>query len=259
MHTHPFHLVSTSPWPLLASISSLMFTSGLVIWFTYSSLFYLFLGLFCLLLVLFFWFRDIISEATYFGSHTIRVQSGLRLGMCLFIVSEVFFFFGFFWAYLHSASSPAVEIGSLWPPKGLTSLSALGLPLLNTFLLLTSGATVTFSHTSLVRSKFLHAVTGLLFTLGLGFAFLIFQLQEFKLCSFCISDSVYGSCFFLLTGFHGFHVLLGTLFLLESYFRLILRHFNSSRHLNFTVAIWYWHFVDVVWLLLYVLCYFWGS
>lgn len=166
-----------------------------------------------------------------------RVQSGLRLGIVLFIVSEVFFFFGFFWAYVHSSCSPAVELGSLWPPKGLTSVSALGLPLLNTALLLSSAATVTFSHTSLVSSKFLAAVSGLLVTLGLGFAFLIFQLQEFKLCSFCISDSVYGSCFFLLTGFHGFHVLLGSLFLLESYFRLILMHFSPSRHLNFTFAI----------------------
>jgi len=174
------------------------------------------------------------------------VQSGLRLGMCLFIISEVSFFFAFFWAYMHRSLSPAVEIGSLWPPLGISSLDPFTIPLLNTFLLLSSGATVTWSHSSLVSASPFTSALALVLTIFLGFSFGFLQGIEYFYCSFTISDGVFGSCFFLATGFHGAHVLLGSLFLAICLFRLLYLHFTPSRHLGFEFAIWYWHFVDVV-------------
>jgi len=174
------------------------------------------------------------------------VQSGLRLGMCLFIISEVFFFFAFFWAYLHRSLSPAVEIGSLWPPLGINSLDPFSIPLLNTFLLLSSGATVTWSHSSLVCGHTSTSALALFFTIFMGLSFGILQSIEYFYCSFTISDGVFGSCFYLATGFHGAHVLLGSLFLAICLCRLLSLHFTPSRHLGFEFAIWYWHFVDVV-------------
>lgn len=196
-----------------------------------------------------------VIESTYRGFHSSRVQCGLRLGMSLFIASEVFFFLAFFWAYLHCSSSPNVELGSSWPPPGLTPLSAFHLPLLNTVVLLTSGASVTFSHASLKAGSFSTSALSLGITVLLGLFFTLAQGLEYFLCSFCISDSSYGSCFFLATGFHGFHVLLGSAFLAVCLLRLSASHFSTTRHLGFEFACWYWHFVDVVWILLYLIIY----
>ena len=187
-----------------------------------------------------------VRESTFLGFHTRRVQFGLRLGMVLFIFSEVFFFFSFFWAYLHRSLSPAVEIGSLWPPVGISCLDPFTIPLLNTFLLLSSGATITWSHSCLVSGLFSHCVFSLLITLFLGFSFRFLQCAEYFYCSFTISDSVFGSCFYLATGFHGAHVVLGSVFLAVCLLRLLFFHFTPTRHLGFVFAIWYWHFVDVV-------------
>jgi len=189
------------------------------------------------------------------GLHTLRVQSLLRLGMCLLIISEVFFFLGFFWAYLHCGLSPNVELGSSWPPLGVSPLSATGLPLLNTFILLTSGATVTCSHACLLHSQPFSATLYLGSTILLGIFFSFVQCYEYHACSFTIADSAYGSCFFLATGFHGLHVLLGTVFLTVMLFRVHSNHFSTTHHLGFVFSAWYWHFVDVVWVLLYLIIY----
>jgi len=255
---HPFHLVRLSPWPLLVSISSLLSAFGLLSFISLSVVFYLCLGISCLLLCVFSWCSNIVREATFLGCHSRVVQSSLRLGFFLFIVSEVFFFISFFWAYLHFALSPAVEIGRLWPPKGIISIDASGLPLLNTVLLLSSAVSVTASHHFLLVSSTVSCASHLILTLYLALDFLLVQASEFYACPFTIADSVFGSSFFLLTGFHGLHVFFGFLFLVVSLVRLKSGHFSRSRHLGFEFAIWYWHFVDVVWLLLFVAVYIFG-
>jgi len=256
---HPFHLVSSSPFPLLVSCSIILIVIGFLSWLhgVTSSLFYL--GLVNLILALVGWFSNIILEASYLGCHTARVQSGLRFGIILLIISEVFFFFRFFWAYLHCGLSPPVELGSLWPPKGLVPVNPYSLPLLNTVLLVTSGLTVTWSHASLRSGTYTCCIFGLSFTIFLGRLFTVLQGLEYSLCSFSIADSAYGSRFYLATGFHGLHVIFGSLFLLVVFFRFFDYHFTPIRHLSFEFAIWYWHFVDVVWLLLYLIFYCWGS
>jgi len=259
MTKHPFHLVSSSPWPLVASISALFLVCGLVLSWTSRGSSLLFLGLLIIFLTCLFWWSNVILEATHLGSHTKRVQYGLRLGIGLFIVSEVFFFLGFFWAYLHCSLSPAVEIGSCWPPLGLLSLNAFHIPLLNTVVLLSSGATVTWSHSSLKSGLSGSCFFSLCLTVSLGVFFSLLQGLEYHLSSFCISDSAYGSCFYLATGFHGLHVIIGTLFLTLCLLRIHFIHFTSSRHLGFEFACWYWHFVDVVWILLYLIIYIWGA
>jgi len=205
------------------------------------------------------WWRDIVREATYEGQHTNQVQIGLRSGMVLFILSEVMFFFGFFWAFFHSALAPVPEIGSLWPPLGITTIDAWGIPLLNTILLLSSGATVTWAHHAIVCGDGINAERALYITLILALFFTSLQGLEYLEATFTISDSVYGSTFFLATGFHGLHVIIGTIFLMVGTVRLRNHHFTKQHHFGFEAAAWYWHFVDVVWLFLFVVIYWWGG
>jgi len=259
MNKHPFHLVTPSPWPLLGSISALFFVGGLALSWSNQGSSLLSLGLLLLSLTCFFWWSNIIHESTVLGFHTQRVQSGLRLGIGLFIVSEIFFFSGFFWAYLHCSLAPNVELGCCWPPLGLSSLSAFTVPLLNTVVLLTSGATITWSHSSLKAGSTFNSFAALGFTVLLGSFFTLLQGFEYYICSFCISDGAYGSCFFLATGFHGLHVIIGTIFLSIRLWRIASHHFTPSRHLGLEFACWYWHFVDVVWILLFLVIYVWGS
>lgn len=207
----------------------------------------------------FLWWRDIVRESTYQGFHTSYVVKGLKIGVILFILSEVCFFFAFFWAYFHRRLAPTIEIGSVWPPIGITTLSTFQVPLLNTSVLLLSGVSVTWAHHAIEESKYKSGVIALLITVLLGFYFLFLQFGEYKETSFRIADRIYGSSFFIATGFHGLHVLVGATFLTVCLCRIILYHFNASHHLGFLAAAWYWHFVDVVWLFLYVSIYWWGS
>jgi len=259
MTKHPFHLVSPSPWPLLGSISALFFVSGLVMSWSAQGTFLLKLGVIIITLSCTGWWSNVINESTAIGFHTKRVQYGLRLGIGLFIVSEIFFFLGFFWAYLHCSLSPNVELGSCWPPPGLQSLRAFHVPLLNTVVLLASGATVTWSHAALKEGCSFLSLLALGLTVLLGAFFTLLQGFEYHISSFCISDSSYGSCFYLATGFHGLHVIIGTFFLTIRLWRLGALHYSPSRHLGFEFACWYWHFVDVVWILLYLIIYIWGA
>jgi len=259
MNKHPFHLVSPSPWPIIRSISLLVFISGFLILLRTGSYTCLILGSACLLLCCFSWFANIIIEGRLLGCHTLTVRHSLRLGFLLFLVSEVFLFFAFFWAYLHSSLSPAVELGSLWPPVGISPIPYSSIPLLNTFILLFSGLLLTWSHSSLLSSDYHNSLTLLGLSVSLGLFFGVLQLVEYHSASFCISDSVYGSCFYIATGLHGLHVLFGSLFLLVSALRLNLGHFTPTAHLGYYFSAWYWHFVDVIWLLLFALMYCWGS
>nr|YP_009654672.1 cytochrome c oxidase subunit III [Hoplistodera incisa]QCI09201.1 cytochrome c oxidase subunit III [Hoplistodera incisa] len=256
---HPYHLVDYSPWPLTGSIGAMTLTSGMVLWFHKNEMYLFYMGLTILLLTMIQWWRDIIREATFQGHHTMKVTNGLKIGMILFIISEVFFFISFFWGFFHSSLAPTVEIGMMWPPKGIIVFNPMEIPLLNTMILLCSGMTVTWAHHSLMSNNYKETKKSLMLTVMLGIYFTILQAYEYKEASFCISDSVYGSCFFMATGFHGLHVIIGTIFLSICLMRHIKCHFSMSHHFGFEAAAWYWHFVDVVWLFLYISIYWWGS
>jgi cytochrome c oxidase subunit 3 len=206
-----------------------------------------------------FWFRDVISEATYLGNHTLAVQRGLNMGVALFIVSEALFFLAIFWAFFHSALSPTVELGAQWPPMGIEAINPFELPLLNTVILLSSGVTVTYAHHSLIQGNRKGALYGLISTVLLAIIFTAFQGIEYTVSSFTISDGAFGSCFFFGTGFHGLHVMIGTAFLTVGLWRVLAYHQTNMHHLGMESAILYWHFVDVVWLFLFISIYYWGS
>jgi cytochrome c oxidase subunit 3 len=258
---HPFHLVSPSPWPLYTSISLFIVTTSTALsMHNFSNLYYLlYLGIFLVIASMSFWFRDIISEGTFLGDHTLAVQKGLNLGVILFIVSEALFFMAIFWAFFHSALTPTVELGAQWPPIGIEPVNPFELPLLNTIILLSSGATVTYAHHSLIQGKRKGALYGSIFTIILAIVFTAFQAIEYSVSSFTISDGAFGTCFFFGTGFHGLHVIIGTIFLSVALWRIFAYHLTDNHHLGFEAGILYWHFVDVVWLFLYVAIYYWGS
>ena len=258
---HTWHLVDPSPWPLVAALGGFTVTTGGVLYMhNYTGGFNLFVtGIIMILYVMFTWWRDIIREATFEDQHTFAVQRGLRLGMALFIVSEVMLFFAFFWAFFHSSLSPVFNIGGTWPPAAITVIPTFGIPLTNTFLLLSSGFTVTWAHHAILSRNKKQALISLILTLILAILFTGLQVIEYLDAPFTISDSVFGSCFFMTTGFHGFHVFIGTIFLFVSFVRIIFNHFTSTHHFGFEAAAWYWHFVDVVWLFLFVTVYWWGG
>ncbi len=221
--------------------------------------FVMLLGLILVISTMIIWWRDVIREATFEGHHTKAVQVGLRYGMILFIVSEVMFFFAFFWAYFHSSLAPTVEIGSIWPPEAIHPFNPWEVPLLNTIILLSSGATVTWAHHAITTGLRFQAIYALILTIFLAVIFTALQAFEYNEAAFNISDGIYGSSFYLATGFHGFHVIIGTLFLTVCLFRVIKYHFTKTHHFGFEAAAWYWHFVDVVWLFLFVAIYWWGT
>nr|YP_004285950.1 cytochrome c oxidase subunit III [Bycanistes brevis]ADM26331.1 cytochrome c oxidase subunit III [Bycanistes brevis] len=256
---HSYHMVDPSPWPIFGATAALLTTSGLTMWFHYNSPQLLTLGLLATGLVMLQWWRDIVREGTFQGHHTPTVQKGLRYGMALFITSEVFFFLGFFWAFFHSSLVPTPELGGQWPPAGIKPLNPLEVPLLNTAILLASGVTVTWAHHSITEGNQKQAIQALILTILLGFYFTILQAMEYHEAPFSIADSVYGSTFFVATGFHGLHVIIGSSFLTICLLRLIKFHFTSNHHFGFEAAAWYWHFVDVIWLFLYMTIYWWGS
>ncbi len=258
---HSFHLVDPSPWPLVAAFSAFMLTFGTAMFMHgyAGGSFLLQLGFCMILFMMFCWWRDIIREGTFEGQHTKSVQTGLRMGMLLFIVSEIMFFFAFFWAFFHSSFNPSLAIGGVWPPAFIVTLDPWKIPLLNTCLLLSSGASVTWAHHSIVGGSKFQASIALIITVVLAIIFTALQGFEYVTAPFTISDGVYGSCFYMATGFHGFHVIVGTLFLIVCLFRLYLNHFTREHHFGFEAAAWYWHFVDVVWLFLFITIYWWGS
>lgn len=263
-YSHPFHIVTASPWPILMSVNVLALVFGAV---TYLHSYenggiLLAAGLGGVLYVSFAWWADIVFEATYEGAHTSYVQRGLRYGMILFIVSEVMFFFAFFWAFFHSSLSPAIEIGAVRPPLGIRVFNPWEIPLLNTIILLLSGVWATLAHHAIKHAAdkyFFLALYSLGIAIALGALFTLFQLYEYVIADFSISDGIYGSVFYMTTGFHGLHVIIGTTFLTVTMLRHYYGHFIGRHHFGVEAAVWYWHFVDVVWLFLFVSIYWWGS
>lgn len=270
---HPFHLVDPSPWPLFASLGTFSLTTGSVMYFqSYNGgEFCALLGLAMVIYAMSIWWRDVIREATFEGHHTKVVKQGLAYGMILFIVSEIMFFVAFFWAFFNSSLSPAIELGGIWPPVGIEPIQiwgtplwnplAWGVPLWNTIILLTSGLSVTWAHHAILSGKPAQqsAQQALILTIVLAVLFTFVQIKEYIESPFSISDGIYGSTFYMATGFHGFHVFIGTLFLTVCLVRLMNNHFTKHHHFGFEAAAWYWHFVDVVWLFLFISIYWWGG
>jgi len=257
---HLFHIVDHSPWPIFAAFSALFMTfGGTMVMHSYSyGTFILKLGLITLILTLYGWFRDVIREGLEEGHHTLIVQGGMKMGMILFIVSEVMFFFSFFWGFFHSALVPSIEIGAMWPPYQLAAIDPWSLPYLNTLLLLTSGVYLTISHEWLLKNDRETTLVTLDIVYLVGIVFILLQGVEYQDAPFSISDGVFGSVFYMATGFHGFHVGMGSIMLIIMRERLSIDHMNYRKHVGFECAAWYWHFVDVVWIGLWLMIYYWG-
>lgn len=277
---HDYHILEPDIWPLVGSISALTFTSGSVLnWhpevFGSAAAVVMWAGLAGLIATFFMWFRNIVIEAQR-GDHTPVVQLHMRYGMILFIASEVMFFVGWFWSFFDFALFPTPlnydaaagtttslfgEVGAIaqFVPKGMHVLDPFALPLLNTIILLCSGTTVTWAHHALIHGDRAGLKQGLWATIALGVLFSSIQAYEYSVAPFGFGGNTYASAFYMATGFHGFHVLIGTIFLSVCLYRAYLGHFTPRQHFGFEAAAWYWHFVDVVWLFLFVSIYVWGG
>jgi len=255
----PFLRLQTRLWPFFISLSLLSAAISLVQWFNiYISVNFVLIGLVVVSLLAFIWWRDVIRERLV-GYHTSKLEYSFRYGILLFILSEVCFFVSFFWAFYDRSISPCVDLGVSWPPVGVVPLGVYSVPLLNTIILLSSGVRITWSHHSLQNNNYTASFISLLVTVVLGVYFLYIQALEYSEASFTLADGVYGSTFFVSTGFHGFHVMVGSAFLFYVLIRMGRYYLTYGHHFIFEAAAWYWHFVDVVWLFLYINIYWWGS
>ncbi len=272
---HPYHLVRPSIWPLVGAFAAGLFAVGMVLFMHDTKIigdkgvgfFGPILGVAAIATVMFFWWKDIIHETIHEAVHNGITEIGLRFGMALFIASEVMFFVAFFWAYFDASLFVAeakqylrVEhTGGIWPPTGVHAIPAFDLPFMMTMILLLSGCTVTWAHHAILEGKNKEAILGLGLSWGLGFLFLCFQMYEYHHATFPFKGGVFSSTFYMATGFHGFHVFVGSVFLFVCWLRARKGHFTPQRHFGFEAAAWYWHFVDVVWLFLFVAVYWWGG
>lgn len=258
---HLFHLVDRSAWPFISANSAFLFLSGLCFYMhriQFGGHFFL-LGLTSLILSIFFWLGDIILEGTSKGDHSLVVRQSLSKGFLLFIVSEFMLFVGFFWAFFHTSLCPSFVIGGQWPPVGIVIIPVLQFPLYNTTILLISGLSITWIHRAFSIASYIEATNSFIITGFLGLLFVILQSMEYYESIFNISDSIYASGFFMLTGLHGLHVVAGASFIIICFVRFFLQHFMVLHYLGFVFALWYWHFVDAIWILLFFCVYVWGS
>lgn len=256
----PFHLVTNSPWPLTTSLAlmSLALTLGLTMHGYIGNHLWLFLAISLVLSSIFLWVRDVVIEGTYLGDHTIAVRKGLNIGFMLFVLSEILIFAALFWSYFHSAMGPTIEIGCQWPPVGITSIKPTELPLLNTIILLASGATVTWAHHSILYKDRQGTLVGLFITTLLIVLFVGCQVLEYTWATFTIADSVFGSIFYAGTGLHFIHMVMLIVMLAICYARMYFYHFTSNHHLGLETTILYLHVLDIIWLFLYIVFYWWG-
>jgi len=263
---HPYHLVNPSPWPIIGGVSALALALGFIAYMHGASILWLAPGALGAAYTMIAWWSDVVREA-HQGYHTPVVQIGLRYGMILFIASEVMFFVAWFWAFFEAALNPgdAAQVmrleftGGHWPPTGMEVFDPWHLPLINTLILLTSGTTVTWAHHALLHNDRRGLVWGLVCTVLLGLSFTGVQAYEYLHAPFSFAGSIYGSTFFMATGFHGAHVIIGTIFLAVCLLRAVRGDFTPKQHFGLEAAAWYWHFVDVVWLFLFSFVYVWAS
>lgn len=260
---HDYHILTPSVWPLLASVFAFIMLFGAVLFFHDSGPWVMLIGFVGVLYVMFGWWAETIKENGA-GDHTPVVLIGLRYGFILFITSEVMFFAAWFWSFFKHAMYPMGPMSPLqdaqWPPAGIETFDPWHLPLINTLILLCSGAAATWAHHALAHENNRRDLkNGLILSVALGLIFTVFQAYEYSHAAFGFSGNIYGANFFMATGFHGFHVIVGTIFLFICYLRARRGHFTQESHLGFEAAAWYWHFVDVVWLFLFASVYIWGG
>nr|YP_009402836.1 cytochrome c oxidase subunit 3 [Compsopogon caeruleus]ARX96193.1 cytochrome c oxidase subunit 3 [Compsopogon caeruleus] len=239
-----YHLVDPSPWPFVGATSVFLMAVSAAMYFHghQNGNYFLLFGFFMLCNVFFMWWKDIVRESTYEGHHTSVVQQGLRYGVILFIISELFFFVAFFWAFFHNSVSPNIELGSIWPPKGITPFNPWKVPFLNTIILLLSACSITWAHHAVVYGMRRQSIYSFFITIFLAILFTVFQGLEYTEAAFCFSDGTYGCTFYMTTGFHGFHVIVGTIFLTICAIRLINYHLTKQHHFGMEAAIWYWRY-----------------
>jgi cytochrome c oxidase subunit 3 len=255
---HDYHILPPSVWPFLGAVGAFTMLFGAVLFFHDMGPWVMLIGIALVAYVMFSWWSDVIAESRV-GDHKPVVQLSLRYGMILFIASEVFFFAAWFWNFFKHALYPMDAVGGVWPPEGIETFDPWHLPLVNTLILLLSGCAATWAHHALVHQNDRRGlVNGLVIAIILGVLFTITQAYEYSHASFGFSGNIYGASFFMATGFHGAHVIIGTIFLFVCLMRALNGHFSPEKHIGFEAAAWYWHFVDVVWLFLFACIYIWG-
>ena len=270
---HHYHLVNPSAWPIIGAFSVFELALGAVALFHHVMIggipvghIMVPLGFILVLYTMYGWWKDVVKEGKVDKAHTSVVRKGLRFGMALFIASEVMFFFAFFFSFFHASLMPSgilegvwVTKPGVWPPAGITPFNPWHIPFINTLILLLSGTTVTWAHHELLHNNQKDMVKALAITVLLGMSFTCFQAFEYIHAPFGFKQGVFASNFFMATGFHGLHVLIGTIFLTVCMLRARKGQFSEDHHLGFEFAAWYWHFVDVVWLFLFVFVYVFGG
>ncbi len=260
---HDYHILPPSIWPLFGAVSAFTMLFGGVLAMHGSGPWMALIGLVGVLYTMFSWWSEVVYEGQT-GDHTPVVRIGLRYGFIMFIMSEVMFFAAWFWTFFKHAlypmgpMSPAID--GVWPPAGIETFDPWHLPLINTLILLLSGCAATWAHHALVHeNNRKDLINGLALAVAFGVLFTFFQIYEYSHAAFGFAGNIYGASFFMATGFHGFHVLIGSIFLTVCLIRAIKGHFTPEQHIGFEAAAWYWHFVDVVWLFLFAAVYVWGG
>nr|UFY97916.1 cytochrome c oxidase subunit III [Hyalopterus arundiniformis] len=255
----PYFILNLSPWPILMSFNTFNLMISNIMIMNFKINFISLLNLFLIISISMLWWRDIIRESTFQGNHNFYIMNLIKFSMILFIISEMFLFISFFWNFLHNSLAPSIELGLNWPPKNISFFNPLLIPLLNTIILLTSSFTVTLAHFYLLNNSKKKTILFMNLTIILSMYFLMLQILEYKQATFTFSDSIFGSSFYMATGFHGLHVMIGTIFLIINLMRMIKLHFSFIHHISFELSAWYWHFIDIIWLFLYMTFYWWNN
>nr|UBR42851.1 cytochrome oxidase subunit III [Uroleucon sonchi] len=255
----PYFILNLSPWPILMAMNTfnLMISNIMIMNFKYNIM--SLLNLLMILIISMMWWRDVIRESTFQGKHNFYIMNLIKFSMILFIISEMFLFISFFWNFLHNSLAPSIELGLNWPPKNIKFFNPLLIPLLNTIILLTSSFTITLTHLYLLNNSKKKTNIFMNLTIILSMYFLLLQMLEYNQATFTFSDSIFGSSFFMATGFHGLHVIIGTIFLMINSLRIMKLHFSYIHHISLELAAWYWHFIDIIWLFLYMTFYWWNN
>nr|YP_009341843.1 cytochrome c oxidase subunit III [Mindarus keteleerifoliae]AKM70084.1 cytochrome oxidase subunit III [Mindarus keteleerifoliae] len=255
----PYFILNLSPWPILMSMNLFNMMISNIMMMNYKMNSIMLMNIFMIILISILWWRDIIRESTFMGNHNFFIMNLIKFSMIMFIISEMFLFISFFWNFLHNSLSPSIELGLNWPPKNIEFFNPLLIPLLNTIILLTSSFTITLSHFYLLNNNSKKSMNFLLLTMTLSMYFLMLQALEYNQATFTFSDSIFGSSFYMATGFHGLHMMIGTLFLMINLMRMLKLHFSFIHHISFELSAWYWHFIDIIWLFLYMTFYWWNN
>lgn len=255
----PYFVLNLSPWPILIALNTfnLIISNIIIINFKFNLI--SLINLILIITISILWWRDVIRERTFQGNHNFYIINLIKFRIILFIISEIFLFISFFWNFLHNSLAPSIELGLNWPPKNINFFNPLLIPLLNTIILLTSRFTVTLTHLYLLNNSKKKTIIFINITIILSIYFLLLQILEYKQATFTFSDSIFGSSFYIATGFHGLHVIIGTIFLIINLIRIIKIHFSYIHHIRFELAAWYWHFIDIIWLFLYITFYWWNN